>query len=265
MNRRHPNRLMTAVIAIAVLLHTPSTFRAAQAGSGDNLETHIVDTLGGQALIPVIQPLLAPGGTIGHYQGRLVIRTTAESFNDITRLIADIDRAPRSVRISLRRSSSSDDKQRSTTASGSINQDGKVHGNIGVQRDRQQQQRSDQYTIGTLDGHDAFIDRGNLLQLSGHHPGDTTVLPLLQGIAVTPQLLPDGKIRLTVQQRFDERRQTGEVTTQSAESTLLLSPDQWHDLGELTRQGTSASRDLSSGNRRSGQEAISLQVRVDLL
>ncbi|MCH8542986.1 MAG: type II and III secretion system protein [Alcanivorax sp.] len=265
MNRRHLNRLLAALLTTVALLHTPLTVHAARAVADDRMETHIVDTLGGKALIPVIQPLLAPGGSIGHYQGRLVIRTTAESFDEITRLIADIDRAPRGLRISFRRSASGTSQQDGASARGSVDQDGRVRGNVVIQRDRQQQQRSDDYTISTLDGHDAFIDRGNLLQLSGHHPGDRTVLPLLQGIAVTPQLLPGGQIRLTVEQRFDERGQAGDLRTQSAQSTLQLSPGQWQDMGGLTQQSEDGHRGLSGGERRSGQEAITLQVRVDLL
>ncbi|MBZ2187800.1 type II and III secretion system protein [Alcanivorax sp. JB21] len=265
MNRRHLSRLLTAVLATAVLLHMPFTPHSAQAASSERMETHIVDTLGGQALIPLIEPLLAPGGSIGHYQGRLVIRTTAESFSDITRLIADIDRAPRSVRISLRRSASGSSQQDDASMSGSVDQRGNVRGNVVILRDRQQQQRDDHYSINTLDGHDAFIDRGNLLQLSGYGPGNTSVLPLLQGIAVTPQLLPDGQIRLTVEQRFDEQRNTGEMHTQSAHSTLQLSPGQWHDLGGLTQEDSGSRQGLTGGQRQSGREEITLQVRVEVL
>jgi hypothetical protein len=72
-------------------------------------------------VIPVIQPLLAPGGSLSGMRDKLVVRTTAENLIEIRRVLASIDSAPRKLLISVRQ-----DMQARRNARG-----GKISGRIG--------------------------------------------------------------------------------------------------------------------------------------
>lgn len=242
--------------SMLVLLVIAPPLAAAQSA----METRIIDTLGGESLIPLIQPMLAEGGRISHYRGRLVIRSTPENLAEISALIADIDQPPRPVRITLRRHASSSDSQREAGVRIEADRDGRVDARVQASRRDSARQRQDDYHITTLDGHEAFIDRGQLLQLAGYAPGSREILPLLQGIAVRPRLLPDGRVQLEISQRFDERHPGGPADTQTAQSTLLLAPAQWQPLGRLDQD--MAGRSMAERNEHTSQ--ISLDVRVDL-
>lgn len=242
--------------SMLVLLVIAPPLAAAQSA----METRIIDTLGGESLIPLIQPMLAEGGRISHYRGRLVIRSTPENLAEISALIADIDQPPRPVRITLRRHASSSDSQREAGVQIEADRDGRVDARVQASRRDSARQRQDDYHITTLDGHEAFIDRGQLLQLAGYAPGSREILPLLQGIAVRPRLLPDGRVQLEISQRFDERHPGGPADTQTAQSTLLLTPAQWQPLGRLDQD----TADRSMAGRTEHTSQISLDVRVDL-
>ena len=239
---------------LVVLVITPALAAAQSA-----METRIIDTLGGESLIPVIQPMLAEGGRISHYRGRLVIRSTPENLAEISALIADIDQPPRPVRITLRRHASSSDSQRDAGVRIEADRDGRVDARVQASRRDSARERQDDYHITTLDGHEAFIDRGQLLQLAGYAPGSREILPLLQGIAVRPRLLPDGRVQLDISQRFDERHSSGQLETQSAQSTLLLHPAQWQALGSLQQDDAM----MAPGHHSDSTGQINLEVRVE--
>ncbi len=224
------------------------------------METRIIDTLGGESLIPVIEPLLIEGGRISHYRGRLVIRTSAENLAEISALIAEIDQPPRPVRITLRRDARSSDTGRDTSVQIEADSDGRVGGRAQASQQQRTQQRRDDYHITTLDGHEAFIDRGQLLQLAGYAPGSREILPLLQGIAVRPRRLPDGRVQVEINQRFEEQRASGQLETQAAQSTLLLQPAQWYPLGSLQQDNSR----LAPGHRSDQAQHINLEIRVEL-
>src|SRR3990172_9404966 len=53
-------------------------------------------------IVPVLEPLVAPGGTVTGMNDRLIIKTTASNLEEIKGVLASIDRAPRRRRITVR-------------------------------------------------------------------------------------------------------------------------------------------------------------------
>jgi type II secretory pathway component GspD/PulD (secretin) len=53
-------------------------------------------------VIPIIQPMLAREGSVSGYQGQLVVRTTPANLEEIRRILAAVDTAPRQLLISVR-------------------------------------------------------------------------------------------------------------------------------------------------------------------
>jgi hypothetical protein len=56
-----------------------------------------------EEIIPVLQPLLVPGGSISGMNNQLVVKTTAENLAQIQAVLDGVDRALRRLRITVRR------------------------------------------------------------------------------------------------------------------------------------------------------------------
>src|SRR5690606_29827804 len=100
---------------------------------------------------------------------------------------------------------------------------------------------------------------------TGGWPASTTVLPLVQGLEVTPILLPNGDVRLSLQQRFDERQADGRLTTQHSATTLVIPPGQWRNIGQLGGTEQHQQRGLTGAGQQSSEQSIPLQIRVDVV
>ncbi len=74
-------------------------------------------------VIPVIQPMLAPGGTISGLQNQLVVRTTPENLAEIRRILATVDSMPRKLLISVRQDAQATRNERGGEISGRIGND----------------------------------------------------------------------------------------------------------------------------------------------
>jgi type II secretory pathway component GspD/PulD (secretin) len=110
-------------------------------------------------VIPVLQPLLAPGATITGMQNKLVVRTTPENLAELRTVLETVDGLPKRLVISVR-------QEESALRSGT---DLEVQGRIGTGPDevrgRAQSTRSDHagratQTVQVLEGNAAFIRLG---------------------------------------------------------------------------------------------------------
>lgn len=82
-----------------------------------------------QEVIPVIQPMLGREGSISGFQGQLVVRTTPANLEEIKRILASLDNAPRQLLITVRQDADTDRSRNTAEASGSI---GGEHGRVTV-------------------------------------------------------------------------------------------------------------------------------------
>ena len=71
-------------------------------------------------VIPVIQPMLAREGSVSGYQGQLVVRTTPANMDEVKRILASLDRAPRQLIISVRQDAEAERSRSAVEISGSV-------------------------------------------------------------------------------------------------------------------------------------------------
>ena len=76
-----------------------------------------------EQVLPVIQPMLAKGGTASGLQGQLVIRTTPGNLEEIRRILASIDTVPRRLLITVRQDADASYSERGVGVSGRIGTD----------------------------------------------------------------------------------------------------------------------------------------------
>jgi len=80
-------------------------------------------------LIPIIQPLLARDGSVSGFQGQLVVRTTPANLEEIKRILASLDTAPRQLVITVRQDADVARTRSSAEVSGSVGGD---HGRVSI-------------------------------------------------------------------------------------------------------------------------------------
>jgi type II secretory pathway component GspD/PulD (secretin) len=80
-----------------------------------------------QEVIPIIQPMLARDGSVSGLQGQLIIRTTPANLEEIRRILASIDTAPRQLVITVRQDADTDRSRSTAEVSGSV---GGEHGRV---------------------------------------------------------------------------------------------------------------------------------------
>lgn len=145
---------------------------AVQAASNQSsYETYVIHTYGGEALLPAVRQQLnssRDGGTVAVYQDKLVIHTTASNYQAVQQLLAQIDRQPQALTVSVRVGNNS-------SSQSNIQQGQVIISNRGIQgagiinQSSSQQQGNNLYQVQTLSGSAASISTGTLYSLNQTH------------------------------------------------------------------------------------------------
>lgn len=76
-----------------------------------------------EEVIPVLQPLVARGGTLSGFKGQLIVRTTPENLAEIKRVLVTLDRAPRQLVITVRQDADASRRHSTAEVSGNVGND----------------------------------------------------------------------------------------------------------------------------------------------
>ena len=248
---------------------------AAQAANNQSsYETYVIHTYGGDALLPAVRQQLnssRDGGTVAVYQDKLVIHTTASNYQAVQQLLAQIDRQPQALTVSVRVGNNS-------SSQSNIQQGQVIISNRGIQgagiinQRNSQQQANNLYQVQTLSGSAASISTGTLYSLNQTYTANIyptynrslgqiiiqqqVLLPTTQGIVVTPKLLPNGQVEVKLSQVEDKLvrsnssyRQNGydanAIQGQRLESTIIVPRGQWIGIGQITQSTQNQSANYS--------------------
>lgn len=75
-------------------------------------------------IVPMLKPLLAPGGTISALQNRVIVRTTPENLMELHKVLDAVDTVPRRLMTSVRQEAVGSGVASAAEVSGSIGADG---------------------------------------------------------------------------------------------------------------------------------------------
>lgn len=236
------------------------------------LETRIVPSYRAADLVAVVSPLLDGNGSVGVYQGQLVIRASAAKQEEIARLLEQLDRPARNVMISVRRSGQEAEDSRGINTRARIRYPQGSQARIDIHDTQRREQSSSVHTARTLENAPAFIDTGEAIPVPviNYGPGGVSsgygYQGLMRGFEATPQLLPNGQVRLEIRYRY-ENTQPGsrQIASQSADSVLMLAPGQWQAMGGVSESASSSQRGILSKEVGSSSRELPLEVKVDVL
>ena len=265
---------------------------AVQAASNQtSYETYVIDTYDSEALLPVVRQQLNSsrnGGTVAVYQDKLVLNTTASNYQAVQQLLAQIDRQPQALTVSVRVGNNS-------SSQGNIQQGQVIITNRGIQgsgiinQRNSQQQSNNLYQVQTLSGSAASISTGTLYSLSQtytansyptyHRPSGQIViqqqvlLPTTQGIAVTPKLLPNEQVEIKLSQ-VEERLvrsnasysqnnyNNSAIKGQRLNSTIIVPRGQWVTIGQISQDGQNQSSSYGSNHTNNSSNSMPISLLV---
>jgi hypothetical protein len=185
-------------------------------------------------VLPVLRPLLEPGGVLTGQRTQLIVRASPENLAELRRALEAIDRPARRLVISVRFAGDSG-IERSEVSAG-------VRGNrieLGARQERSTGSDRVDQRLQVLEGGRAFIATGASRPLM--HRDGAVIQDIATGFEVVPRLAGDEVVLAIAPQREVAGTVTrGSVEVQRAASTIRARLGEWVELAGV--EGTYASR-----------------------
>ncbi|CAM4032424.1 hypothetical protein PSAR109036_05545 [Psychrobacter arenosus] len=271
------NAMMIAVTSVASMTSMATTQSYAAA---PNYQTYVIHTYGGEALLPAVrQQLAGTGSTAAIYQDRLILRTTTSGYQAVQQLLAQIDGVPQAITVAVRvgkQGNSAGSNQQNRII---INNNGiQGYGNYGSQT--QSSQGSSFYQVQTLSGKPASISTSTLLSLaqplliqqrSAYNRPSTliviqgqTLVTASQGIAVTPRLLSNGQVQVSLNQVEEQltNNRHAPIDSQSLNTTITLPKGQWVTIGSIRQNNQGSGSGVGSSWSQNSQYEYPIEIKV---
>jgi len=239
-------------------------------------------------VIPMLKPLLAPGGTISGMQNRIVVRTTPQNLAELRKVLDVVDAMPRKLLISVRQQSAASGTGSEAEISGSIGNDrarvtvpgtgSNQGGTVVITRDddhvrgrvsQSQSAATDSsvQTLQVLEGNEAYIQIGQSVPVrSQSAQGSETVQyrDAGAGFYVRPRV-SGNQVTLSISTRRDSVADpnTGTLNVQRVDTVVSGRLGEWLELGGIVQE--SVQRDSGTVYRRSvsGQDDRRVFLKVE--
>jgi len=225
-----------------------------------------------EQVIPVLRPLLEPGGALSGQSGQLFVRTSPENLAQIRATLASIDRPLRRLVISVR----FDDAARAER--GGVQTDARVSdrgagATLRLEDSRASGAERVDQRIQVLEGGRAILVSGESRPLRERQvvrtPGgsivtrSTVIQDASTGFEVVPRLSGD-----TVFLEISPQRETfapggGAMRSERAASTVSGRLGEWIDLGGADAASTGAERGILSAQQRATASTRRIWVKVE--
>jgi hypothetical protein len=248
-------------------------------------------------VLPMLRPLLAPGGTITGMKNQLVVRTTPSNLAELKQVLGTVDAAPRRLMISVRQTSGMDVSRDSASVQGSVGvgdnarvtlpkkpgaagepgvsvQSGRtrVEGNVVSS----QSARNDQVTqsVQVLEGSPAFIRAGQSAVVPGTQVIDTPsgrriiqgaqTVDASTGFYVTPRVSGD-RVNLEISTSRERLRNpaTGAVSGQQVSTVVSGRLGEWIEIGGTTQSMEREQGEILGRSRDARRDDSRVLLKVD--
>jgi len=252
-----------------------------------------------EEIIPIIQPLLAREGSVSGFQGQLIVRTTPANLEEIKRILASLDTAPRQLVITVRQETDVERSRSSAEVSGSVGGDhgrvtipgsGGTRGGNVVLRDgddplrvnvlegtSSETDRSEQ-TVRVMEGREAFVRIGQSVPVRERQVQRTVVggrvveqvvegaqyRDVASGFYVLPRVSGD-RVTLDVSSQRESlsRRSAGNVNVQSLVTTVSGRLGEWMEIGGVGQDASGRQAVLLGRSATASRDSRRVLIKVD--
>jgi type II secretory pathway component GspD/PulD (secretin) len=248
-------------------------------------------------VIPMLRPLLAPGGTVTGMSNRLVVKTTPANLAELKQVLAVIDSKPRQLMISVRQSSLADASRDAASVSGNVGvgsqaqikvprppgagndpsvsvQSGSTHIEGRAISSRSARDDGVTQTVQVLEGNNAYIRVGQSAPVSNtqviHTPGGTQttrgtdLVDADTGFYVTPRVNGD-RVTLEISTSRDRVRNpnTGAVNIQRVSTVVSGRLGEWIEIGGSSETVERTQSQILARSREARSDDRRVMLRVD--
>jgi len=250
-------------------------------------------------VIPIIQPMLAREGSISGYQGQLVVRTTPANLEEVKRILAALDTAPRQLLITVRDDASVERSRNQADISVNAGSDNarvvippasrdprggsvvvgggddrvRVHAIEG----RSVEGDSGTQTVRTMEGREAFIRSGQSAPVRDRQVQRTVVggkvvervvestqyRDVASGFYVLPRLSGDRVMLDISQQREALRGPSGAASVQGVVTTVSGRIGEWIEIGGVERDAVSQQSALLGRSSATARDSRRILIKVE--
>lgn len=245
-----------------------------------------------EQIIPVLQPLLAPGGSISGLNGQLIVRSTRENLAELKAVLAQIDIAPRRLMISVRHDADIARSEQGAQVSGrvEINDDVVISsagrpappgasaqsGGVRARVYRSEGQRGERATqqVQVVEGGQALIRVGQSTPVRVRQWVDTPTGRRLvdaveyrdidSGFLVTPRVV-GSQVTLDISAANDRLRDpaTGTAQVQRVQTSVSGRLGEWIEIAGIGEQALQQDSEILASSRDARREARRVLLKVD--
>ncbi|TXH23332.1 MAG: hypothetical protein E6Q99_08120 [Elusimicrobia bacterium] len=227
-------------------------------------------------VLPVLLPLVEPGGSLSGMNNQLFLRASSRNRDEIKRALAAIDTPARRLIIRISQNRQAEVERRGASGSAQVTLGGtrRVEAGAQVWDTRSVRRDSGEQSVQTLEGASAFIQVGRSLPVplrqvvigpGGVVASETTVYrDVGQGFYAIPRLAGD-RVTLDISQQADAAGAGGSVATQRLSTTVSGRLGEWIELGGGGRRATTGERGGISLSTQDVSESRSVWLLVEEL
>ena len=229
-----------------------------------------------EQVLPTLEPLVAPGGSIVGANNQLFVRTTAENLAQLQQVLAMLDTPLHRLLITVRQSRQQQQTDRQAAIDGLSVTTGKQH-QVQLQGSLQQGSRQldndIRQQIQTLDGSPASIFLGEQYPVAMMVYSQDPQQPIRQdvihyvdigsGFTATPRVVGQNVV-LTIQP-VQQLREQGQISSSTLSSEISGPLGSWISLGGTTQQHSQSAQSLLGAGSGRGNQQTQVWLKVDLL
>ena len=224
-------------------------------------------------VIPVLQPLVEPGGALTGQDYKLFVRVSRANLAQLRQALASIDLQPRSLLVSVRNATRQEIEREQAAIAAEV---GQGRGSVAVLATQSGSTRQGEgiASVRVLEGGSASIATGSSVPIvtsfvarGGRRPvtgGSLGYQQLSSGYLVTPRLNGD-RVTLQIDQQAQEAGNRGGIATQSLSTQADGSVGAWIELGGIAESSTSRSSGLTGRSMQTQSDDRSIWVKVELV
>jgi hypothetical protein len=234
-------------------------------------------------IIPIVQPLLAPGGAVSGLDDKLLVRTTPVNLEQIRQVVAAVDRPQRQLLITVGQGTVSDLDTAGVRGAATI---GAGDVQVGVNRppasepgaqvvargQRVQTNLHNVSSVRALEGTETYIAVGQSVPVASTQvtPGwggtvqqSTTYRDVNTGFYATARISGD-LVTLEISPRQQEYRPAaGDIQTRGSNSVVTGRLGEWIELGAVRETSSGTTGGLLAWGRHAGSSEYSAWVKVE--
>lgn len=228
-------------------------------------------------LVPVLQPLVEPGGSLSAMSGKIIVHASPANIAQIREAMAAIDAPVRSLLISVRQGGSQMEDAANAGVRGSVRMgDGRAAADIHVEADGHSRKGSNRQvqTVQTMDGGQAAIFLGTAFPVEATQvvrgPTGPVVVRSRQyagagsGFSVQPRLSGE-QVTLTISPQTQRMQGRGIITGGGLSTTIRGKLGQWLPLGGVSQSRQIDGAGLTGAGHLRSVEDSAYWIRVDAL